>query len=152
MPFVLLMLLISLGANAYTIFTFSKKDDILKKQLILLSRQNDALRSKLTELYPKKPINISYNIPKYKWGILQKSSTLYISPLENSPEIITFKEDTKVYILDGAKVDSENWLYICLDSPDSIITKGWIKENYISLISEDPPSNMCNRIPGSDNF
>lgn len=144
MAFLFLMLLISLGGNAYTIFTFSKKNDILKKQLILLSRQNDALRSKLTELYPKRPINISYTIPKYKWGVIQKGSTLYISPLESSLEIITFKEDTKVYILDGAKVDSENWLYICLDASDSTTTKGWIKENYISLVNEDLSSNIYN--------
>lgn len=144
MAFLFLMLLISLGGNAYTIFTFSKKNDILKKQLILLSRQNDALRSKLTELYPKRPINISYTIPKYKWGVIQKGSTLYISPLESSLEIITFKEDTKVYILDGAKVDSENWFYICLDASDSTTTKGWIKENYISLVNEDLSSNIYN--------
>lgn len=146
------MLLISLGGNAYTLFTFSKKNDILKKQLILLSRQNDALRSKLTELYPKRPINISYNIPKYKWGIIQKGATLYISPLESSPEIITFKEDTKVYILDEAKVHSGNWFYVCLDLPDSVTTKGWIKENYISSINNGLTNKICNDTPQNEDF
>ncbi|WP_138203364.1 hypothetical protein [Haloimpatiens lingqiaonensis] len=136
MTFLVILLLLSLGANGYFILTFSKKSDTLKKQSILLSRQNDTLRSKLIELYPKKPSSISYNIPKYKWGIIQKNSTLFISPLENSIELMSFKENTKVYILDNAKVDLKNWFYICFDSPDNITIKGWVKEESISLINE----------------
>lgn len=136
MTFLVILLLLSLGANGYFILTFSKKSDTLKKQSILLSRQNDTLRSKLIELYPKKPSSISYNIPKYKWGIIQKNSTLFISPLENSIELMSFKENTKVYILDSANVDSKIWFYICFDSPDNITIKGWINEESISLINE----------------
>ncbi|WP_410506284.1 hypothetical protein ACER0A_013435 [Haloimpatiens sp. FM7315] len=137
MFFFCLILIICVGTFGYFTLINSKKSDTLKRQLMLVTKQNDSLKNKTLTVKKAESINITYYAPKYKLGLILNNCSLYLSPLEDSPVLNSLKENTKVYILDRAEVNSNAWFYINLYSEENVNNKGWIKDQNLSFIEEN---------------
>ncbi|MFD3155527.1 hypothetical protein ACFIJ5_01390 [Haloimpatiens sp. FM7330] len=135
--FTVFLFLIVLIPCLYFVYTTKQKSDNLKKQVILLTKQNNYIHNFKNDKVKNESISIRYESPKYKNGIIIKDCSLYIAPLEDYPQIYKLQENTKVDIHDSAQINSEIWYEISIPYTSKINTKGWIKEDFISVIENE---------------
>lgn len=130
----LFFLFVVLGSvSAYFIFQLSNTISIQKRQLLLLTRQNNNLKSAAAKQINQKTIIIKYIVPAYTFGIIAKNCYLYAAPIENSTIINELNKNTQIKIIDSAEVENCIWYEVSSNFKDNINNKGWIKAENIML-------------------
>ncbi|MGN0026257.1 MAG: hypothetical protein ACI33I_04555 [Clostridium sp.] len=127
--FILLTLII-----VFIYFYYSKKLELMKKQLFLTRNQYSIVRNKYAD-HKKYTDNLSiqFSIPKYKGGTLKANSFLYLSPIISSNILLRLDNDTEVGILDCAELNNETWFYISIPNKNNINSRGWVNSKDISI-------------------
>ena len=127
--FILLTLII-----VFIYFYYSKKLELMKKQLFLTRNQYSIVRNKCDD-HKKYTENLSikFSIPKYKGGTLKANSFLYLSPIISSNILQHLDNDTEVGILDCAEFNNETWFYINIPNKNNINSRGWVNSKDISI-------------------
>lgn len=129
---ILFLIVISIGFYFYT--TLNNKLYDQRKQILVLKHENSNLKHKLKKSPSQniKSISIEYATPKYNRGIIINYCNVYLSPVDDSMNIITsLKQDTHVLILDSAIIRNTRWLRVYFDNKIGINNKGWIIENNV---------------------
>jgi len=109
----------------------------LKKQVILLSKQNRSLKSKVN-------INMerikNFQMKRLKLisskGLITKDTSLRISPISKSMPLTPLTENELVEIFTCVKITDTTWYQVTIDSTNDINSIGWINENFISLVDD----------------
>lgn len=134
----LLALLIAAGEYIY----FVTKLENQRRNIMLLTKQNDKLRRKASkETVSFSTVNINYSEPSYRSGYTTDNSNVFLSPLENSPIVYQCLKSIKVSILDKAEVLNKYWYLVSIPSTNKNIIKGWMKESDIKFIVDEAFSN-----------
>ncbi|MBE6052424.1 MAG: hypothetical protein E7212_00710 [Clostridium sartagoforme] len=132
MKYIIFILLI-LGI-IYIYFYYSRKLELIKKQLILTRNQYSVVRNKYDDTKRStENISVKFSIPTYKSGTLKAKSYLYISPLISSNILKCIDLNTEVGILDCAEINNETWFYVNIPSSNSINNRGWVNSKNISI-------------------
>lgn len=106
-----------------------------KKQIMLLSRQNNSLKEKLdSETLKIEDINLLYRPYKYTSGVLGNSCNLYIAPIRKYAVLATLNKNLEIQILDCAEVFHEIWYEVRFNTKNNVNNKGWILGNDISIL------------------
>lgn len=130
----LFILFIILGsASAYFISQLSKTISLQKRQLLLITRQNNNLKDTAAKQVNPKSLIIHYKVPTYTFGIIAKICYLYAAPIDNSIIINELNKNTQIKIIDCAEIDNYVWYEISFSYKDNINNKGWIKAENIML-------------------
>lgn len=137
--FVLFLILIIAAAGAY--YYLAQKLDNQRKQILVLSKQNDVLRSKVAknQIGPS-DISIKYSIPTVNKGTTKANCELYIAPLDNSPVIVKLSRPIVVTLLCRAELFNQIWYEVSVDTSSPINSRGWIKSTYLTF-SNLPSAN-----------
>ncbi|MCT8977506.1 hypothetical protein N4T77_12940 [Clostridium sp. CX1] len=117
-------------------YYFTNKMSAQRKQILLLKYQNNNLKQ-LTKA--DKKVTIEYMYPTTNKGIVKKKCELLMSPLLNSPSLNLLKEDMLIEIHDSGKINNQVWYEVSISSNDRTNSKGWIKEDFVSLCDESNP-------------
>lgn len=129
-----LLFIILCFAIAFSIYHYSNIVYSQKKQMMLLTKENNLLKKKLTFIpFPLKDIKLYYKIPKYTFAILGTPCSLYIAPISNCTVLKKLSSNISIEILDSAEINNEIWYEIRFKSNDNVNNKGWILGNNISL-------------------
>ncbi|WBW97910.1 hypothetical protein [Oceanirhabdus sp. W0125-5] len=109
----------------------------LKKQVILLSKQNRSLKSKMN-IHMERIKNfemkrIKLISPK---GIITKETSLRISPISKSMPLNTLTENQLVEIITCVKISDITWYQLDIATTNNINSIGWVNENFLSLVDE----------------
>lgn len=109
----------------------------LKKQVILLSKQNRSLKSKMN-INMERIKNFQMKGLKLisSKGIITKDASLRISPISKSMPINSLKENELVEILTCVKITNTTWYQVNIGAPNDINSIGWVNENFISLVDD----------------
>lgn len=107
----------------------------LKRQLMLVNKQNTQLKSKLNiHLQRIKDFEMKTSSPNVTKGIVTKDTSVRISPLNRSMPINNLKTNDIVKILTEAEVSNTKWFEVSIQTPNSINNIGWIKNDNITLV------------------
>lgn len=131
-----LLLIILFAAAVFGIYyKYDGELASVKKQAILLSRQNKSLKVKMnahTERvrnFQMKRIN-----PESSKAIITKQATLRISPLQRAMPINSLEENDIVSVNNIVEIDKTKWYEINISSKSKINDLGWINGESISMI------------------
>ena len=109
----------------------------LKKQVILLSKQNRSLKSKMN-IYMERIKN--FQMKKLKLisskGIITKETSLRISPISKSMPLNSLTENEVVKIFTCVKIADTTWYQVDIGATNDINSIGWVNENFISLVDD----------------
>ncbi|MDD3223342.1 MAG: hypothetical protein PHX70_01335 [Clostridium sp.] len=131
---IFLLFIISCFLCLFFIYHYSNIVYSQKKQMMILTKENNLLKNKLSFIsFPLKDIKLYYKIPKYTFAILGTPCNLYIAPIKNCTIIKKLRSNISIEILDSAEVNNEIWYEIRFKSNDNVNNKGWILGNNISL-------------------
>ena len=131
-----------------TYFYYTRKLELLKKQLILTTTKYSSVKNKYNNnIRNLNNISIKFVIPSYKGATLKNNSNLYISPLITSHILNSFNSNIEIAILDCAEVNNETWFYVNTPSTNNINCRGWINSNDISIFYSN--SSSINRVTNS---
>lgn len=129
---VLFLVLLIAGVGGY--FYLAQKLDNQRKQILVLSKQNDILRNKVAKTQINySNISIKYSVPTINKGATKENCEVYISPLENSPVLAKLSQPTLVTLLCRAEVCNQIWYEISLDTSSSLNSRGWIKNSNLTF-------------------
>jgi hypothetical protein len=132
----LFLILLLVVAGEY--FYFTQKLDSQRKQILVLSRHNDNLKSKVNKQSSSLgSVNIKYKDPAYKSAYTADNSILLLSPLEDSPVVYKFSKSTKVSLIDSAEILNSTWCEVSFIPMSGNRIKGWIKESEIKMMVEE---------------
>ena len=136
MFYVSLVLLLAIGGEY---LYFSQKMDIQRKQILVLNRHNENLKSRVNKQQssPLSSVNVKYTDPTYKSAYTTDNSILYLSPLEDSPIIFKIQKSLKVSLLDCVEVLNLKWYEVNIPSLNGQRLKGWLKESEIKMMVEE---------------
>lgn len=119
-------------------FYFYQRTLTQRRQILLLSRQLDYLRSKSNKQSNNySTVNIKYSEPTYKNGYTTENSTIYLSPLEESPVVYKINKALKVNVVDLAEILNSKWYEVSIPSVNGTRIKGWMKEAEIKLMVDE---------------
>lgn len=105
-----------------------------KKQIMLLSRQNNSLKEKLdSETLKIEDISVLFRTHKYTSGVLGDSCNLYIAPIKKYAILRILNKNLEIQILDCAEVFDEVWYEVSFATKNNINNKGWILGNNIAI-------------------
>lgn len=135
----LFILLVTTASAVFFIYN-NKKLILLKQQLMLTNSQNNTLQKKLSNYSYRKNIEIKFLQPTNKGGIINKDSSVLISPIDNSPVLHKSNMKMEVYIIDKAEYSNNIWYYVALPLENNINSRGWVKENDFSIFYDDSTS------------
>jgi len=109
----------------------------LKKQVILLSKQNRSLKSKMN-IHMERIKNFKMKRLKLisSKGIITKQTSLRISPISKSMPLNSLTENKLVEIFTCVKIADTTWYQIDISTTDDMNSIGWVNENFISLVDE----------------
>lgn len=132
-----LLIIIILAAVGEYLY-FAQKLDTQRKQILVLNRHNESLRSKVTKQNVSfSSVNIKYTVPSYKCAYTTDDSVIYLSPLEESPVIFKISKSIKVSLVDSAEILNSVWYEISVPSVNGNRLKGWMKESEIKMLVEE---------------
>jgi hypothetical protein len=142
------MLLFLLFLSIISISSFfalqqAKKNDLQKRQLAILLKENNILKEKVNYNTQAQNIDIKYVKSTYKYGLIANSCSLLLSPLVSSPKLCTLTKNTKVIISDCAEITDCIWYEISFETSTNINNKGWIKSKDIILFENSILKNSC---------
>jgi hypothetical protein len=130
--------LILIIAALISSFYFYQRTLSQRRQILLLSRQLEYLRSKNNKQSSNySTINIKYSDPTYKNGYTIENSIIYLSPLEESPIVYKITKALKVNVIDLAEVLNLKWYEVSIPSVNGTRIKGWMKEAEIKLMVDE---------------
>ena len=137
--FIFFLILIILLASAGMYYYLAQKLDSQRKQLLVLSKQNDVLRDKFSK-HKKgsvefKELTVRYSIPAFKEGITIEKSSLYIAPYTESPLLMYMEKAINVSIIIKAELLNTTWYEVYLHTNSSINCRGWIKANEVKPVN-----------------
>ncbi|MDP4091271.1 MAG: hypothetical protein Q8930_18650 [Bacillota bacterium] len=136
-----ILFLIAAGAAVGEYFFFGYKMDTQRRTLLLLTKQNEKLRSKASKQSNSfSTVNISYSSPPYRNGYTTESCYIFLSPLENSPVVYQCSKAIKASILDSAEVLNTKWYMVSIASTNNNSIKGWMKESDIKFVVDEATS------------
>ncbi len=133
-----LLTFIFLSAIVFAIYyKYDATVSSLKKQVILLSKQNRSLKSKMN-------INMErikdFQMKRLKLisskGIITKDTSLRISPISKSMPLNSLTENELVKIFTCVKINDTTWYQVDISSSNDINSIGWVNENFISLVDD----------------
>jgi hypothetical protein len=116
---------------------FSQKLDNQRRQILVLSTQNNRLQSKINK-YQKmySSLKIKFVQTSYKNGYTTENTAIFLSPIEQSPIVHMCLKSVKVAVSCTAEVQGQIWYEVEL-TVNSTLLKGWLKESQIKLMVED---------------
>lgn len=135
----LFLFLILIGAIAFLYFYFSKREDLLKHQLLISEHNNRKLKDELSK-YSKLTKNnfcFTFSIPSESGGILNKNTKIYLCPIENSLVLYTTSLKMEVHIIDKCFSNCITWYYISFLFDNCTSSRGWVNKNDFSLFFDD---------------
>jgi hypothetical protein len=107
-----------------------------KRQLMLLTKQNSALREKINKsTLTSQNITLLYKPTRYTTGVVGNICSLYIAPLKDSYVLCNLNKNLDIQILDCAEVSQEIWYEIRFASKTSVNNKGWILGKNIAILN-----------------
>lgn len=114
---------------------YENKLNYSKRQLIVLTRQVDDLRTKVSSSSSRRnsKLLVKYLIPGNRMGLTNTNSTLFIAPLDDSPILQRLSVKMEVSILDKVDINNEAWFYVEIPSDNNINCRGWVKQRDFSL-------------------
>lgn len=135
-----LLFLIFILAIGGGIFYFVYKSD---QQLTNLQRDNRLLRSQLYSIKEKydslnntiKSCSIEFIDLDNNYAILNKNSSVYLTPDENSFVMQKLNMTMQVELLEKALCNNSTWYYVSLPIDSKINSKGWTKEDNLNNLS-----------------
>ena len=132
--FIIFLFIIMIAVFFFFNTQLSQKINIQKKQILILIKENNALKEKQKLNFNKdKNIVIKYIESKYKFGLISNSCDLLLSPTISSQKLRALNKNTEVIIVDCAEVNNFIWYEINVKSKDTINNKGWIQSQNIIL-------------------
>ncbi|MDO5039828.1 hypothetical protein [Clostridium sp.] len=140
-----LILVISISVIVFLIFSYEKKLNLSRKQLIVANSQINKLKKYAPSHYNTKGgLSIKFSYPENNFGIIKENSKVFISPLDNSYIIQILNVKMEVKILDKAEVGKDTWYYISLPIDSNINSRGWIKSTCFSYLYSNSNSVINN--------
>lgn len=138
-----ILFLIAAGAAVGEYFYFGYRLDTQRRTIIVLTKQNEKLRSKANKQQNSgfSTVNISYAPPPYRNGYTTENCYIFLSPLENSPIVYQCAKAIKASIIDSAEVLNTKWYMVSIASNNNISTKGWMKESDVKFVVDEATSN-----------
>ncbi|WP_139905969.1 hypothetical protein [Clostridium thermarum] len=134
--FVLFLLATGVAVGEY--FYFGYKMEAQRRSILLLTKQNEKLRSKASkQVNTFSSVNITYHIPTYRNGYTTDNCYILLSPLENSPVVFQCSKTIKASILDSAEILNSRWYFISIPSTNNNVIKGWLKESDIKFVVDE---------------
>lgn len=137
--FLFFLIVIILLASLAMYYYLTEKLDNQRKQLLILSKQNDVLRGKASKSgkYPfnLKDIKIKYSASEFQEGITLENTPLYIAPYVESPLIIYMEKSLRVTIIIKSEFLNSTWYEISLNTNSPINCRGWIKSDSIKQLN-----------------
>lgn len=138
--FVLFLLATGVAVGEY--FYFGYKLDTQRRTLLLLTKQNEKLRSKASKQNSGfSTVNITYSTPVYRNGYTTDNCYIFLSPLDNSPVVYQCSKAIKVSIIDSAEVLNTKWYLVSVSSTNNSNLKGWMKESEIKFVVDEATTN-----------
>lgn len=142
MSLLFILFLIAAGAAVGEYFYFGYKLDTQRRTILILTKQNEKLRSKASRQNSGfSTVNISYSTPSYRNGYTTESCYIFLSPLENSPVVYQCAKPIKASIIDSAEVLNTRWYMVSIASTNNNCIKGWMKESDIKFVVDEATSN-----------
>jgi hypothetical protein len=125
-------------ASLVSCFYFYQRTLTQRRQILLLSRQLDYLRTKSNkQSSTPSTVSIKYSEPGYKNGYTTENSVIYLSPLEDSPVVYKTSKAVKVSVLDIGEILNSKWYEISIPSVNGARIKGWVKESELKLMVDE---------------
>lgn len=116
---------------------FSQKLDNQRRQILVLSTQNNRLQSKLNKFQRMySSLKIKFIQTSYKNGYTTENSAILLCPIEQAPIVHMCLKPVKVAVTCTAEVQGQVWYEVEL-TINSTLLKGWLKESQIKLMVED---------------
>jgi hypothetical protein len=138
--FVLFLLATGVAVGEY--FYFGYKMDTQRRSILLLTKQNEKLRSKASKQSNNfSAVNITYSTPSYRNGYTTENCYIFLSPLDNSPVVFQCSKTIKASILDSAEVLNTRWYLVSIPSTNNNVIKGWMKESDIKFVVDESTTN-----------
>lgn len=123
----------------YNYYKLQKKISEQKRQLLLLSRENNELKSKFllaTNFSGDEQLLVQFEKPNFNSGTTSDNCKLYAAPIINNNILSGVLKNTPLQIQDSAFVNSQLWYEVSLASRNRINSKGWIKDQNLIIIDE----------------
>lgn len=137
--FLFFLIIIILLASLAMYYYLTEKLDTQRKQLLVLSKQNDVLRGKASKPgkhpFNFKDIKIKYSLAEFQEGITLEQTPLYIAPYVESPLIIYIEKPLRVNILIKSEFLNCTWYEVSLNTDSPINCRGWIKSDSIKQLN-----------------
>lgn len=145
----ILIILISLAAIGFLIFSYERKLNLNRRQLIVANSQIDKLKRRVPSTNKTKGgIRAIFSHPNSNMGIISEGSKLFIAPMDSSDVIQNITIKMEVKILDKVEISNNTWYYVALPMDSNINSRGWIKSMNFSCFynsSSDLVSNLNNK-------
>ncbi|MGL5152617.1 MAG: hypothetical protein ACRC7N_18830 [Clostridium sp.] len=124
--FIIILLILALVGG---LLFFQSRLAQSKHQLVVLTRQVEDLRSRITLSQQRtQKLLVKYLIPESRMALTNIDINLFIAPLEDSQVLQKLSVKMEVAILDMALIKGSKWFYVKIPSDDNINCRGWIKE------------------------
>lgn len=137
-----ILFLLAVGAAVGEYFYFGYKVETQRRTVLLLTKQNEKLRSKAVKQSSGfSTVNITYSQPPYHNGYTTDNSYIFLSPLENSPVVYQCTKAIKASIVDSAEILNTKWYLISIASTNNNTIKGWVKESDIKFVVDEATTN-----------
>lgn len=107
----------------------------LKRQIILISRQNKSLKAKMN-IHTERIKNFKMKRidPASDKGIITKDTFVRISPIKKAMPVNSIGENKIVGVKNIVEIDEIKWYQVEVKSLNKINDIGWVDGEYISLI------------------
>lgn len=127
MSFIIILILILMCLYIY--YYYSSKLSDIRIRTLILARENNELKTKITS-YPKTDLKlieggISFYNPIYKNVQLKSFIELKAAPFDASLRIKATEEPITLRLISAAKVNGEDWFYV---EEETKALHGWVKK------------------------
>lgn len=126
-------------ACAFMFLYFQNKIYAQRKHILLLTSQNNNMRSKKNT-----NIIIKYSRSEYSYGYTKENCLVNLAPIDESLNICKLQKNSTVDIMNLAEVNGDIWYEIEVPSKDRINSRGWLKATQIvfpEIMNRIRPSN-----------
>lgn len=121
--------------TAGVFFKYDSEVSSLKKQLILVNKQNKLLKGKLNAHIERiKDFEMKTTPPDANKGIVTKDTSMRISPLSKSMPINSLKANDIVKVLTEAEISNTKWFEVSITTSNNINNIGWVKNDHLTLV------------------
>lgn len=140
--FLLIIILLSLGAGMFYVKKYENTISSLRLDLRLTKKQLDKLinQPKISD----RNFTIEFLELDYIYGTLKDSSSIYLAPNLTYPCLYINTEPLKIKIIEKASVEDNIWYYVQLSIDSNINSKGWVISSSLSNLYNEPLSTTYN--------